>query len=89
MSKVIDFPNSDKGINEAHYVDYDGDLGVCIEGKGLEVIRLNDNEFLVISQGVETVYTRARLGEFLWLAAHFIDKDQRFMPEDNVVACDY
>jgi hypothetical protein len=90
MSDVIEFPGAGGELKHTSYTDNGGDLGVGTLDKGIQVIRLNDTDFLVVTPDGEQVHKRESLAEFAWLLALFIDSEERFRPVNiKLVGCDY
>jgi hypothetical protein len=90
MSDVIGFPGAGGELKHTSYTDNGGDLGVGTLDEGIQVIRLNDTDFLVVTPDGEQVHTRESLAEFAWLLTLFIDSEERFRPVNiKLVTCDY
>jgi hypothetical protein len=89
MSEVISFPTSEDDLKYTSYTDNDGDLGVGTIDSGIQVIRLNDSDFAIVTPDGTQVHNRKSLAEFLWLAAVFMDSQERHRPDGECVACDY
>jgi len=86
---VIKFPGQDKEFEHCSYTDYDGDLGIGTLDKGIEVRRLNDDSFALITPDGSHVYDRKALAEFAWLMSLFLDSEERFKPSGKCIGCDY
>lgn len=92
MSKILPFPTDTDPLKFTSYTSGDDPaegLGVATLDKGIEIMRLNDSEFLVITPEGSTVHKRESLSEFVWLAALFLDEEERHRPEGSLIACDY
>ena len=87
MGEVLQFPDSD--FKHCSYVDIHGDLGICSKDRSVVVTRLNDEDFEISTPDGTHVYKRAALAEFLWLAAVFIDSQEKFRPDGKGIGCDY
>jgi hypothetical protein len=91
MGNIIDFPDHQNSeLKHTTYTEGDGDIGVSTLDQNIEIVRLNDTEFVVITPNGSTVHSRDSLSEFLWLAAVFLDSEKRNYPAvDELVGCDY
>lgn len=88
MNNIVKFPAS---INDDSfcYMDLDGDLGLSTVDRKIAVLRLNDDEFTVITPEGEELHNRRQLAEFFWAAATFIDSDEKWRIDGKMVACNY
>ena len=90
MSNIIQFRDSTTPDDDLiNYMNRDGDIGVTNIDKKIAVIRLNKNEFTVITPDGEQFYNRKELAEFLWFAAIFIDSEERWRKDGEMVSCNY
>lgn len=93
MGNVTEFKKKSKdaedGLTAVSYTDNDGDLGLSTLDKRLEIVRLNDSEFMVITPDGSEVYNRYNLAEFLWVASVFLDSEELYRPAVDLVGCDY
>ncbi len=88
MSNVIKFPS----LNEEDSIAYTaigGDLGISTINRKIGIVRLNKNEFTVITSSDSELHSRKELAEFLWFAATFIDSEERWRKDGEMVACNY
>lgn len=90
MANIIKFPDSSE-FKHVTYIEYDGDLGVSTKPKSLSIIRLNNNEFEIATCGnnKSILFTRHEIAEFLHVALIFVDDEERYKPELDMISCDY
>ncbi len=88
MDKITNFPDK-KELQNTSYTENQGDLGIATLDSRLEIVRLNDKEFVVITPDGSQVHDREALAELLWVAAHFLDSECKWLPKLDVIACDY
>jgi len=88
MSNVIKFPDQ-TDFKAISYIDDNGDLGVAIRDRSLQLYRLNDKEFELLLNNHTVVFKREDLAEFLWVASYFLDSEKRHLPKLELVCCDY
>jgi hypothetical protein len=91
MGNIIDFPDHQNSeLKHTTYTEGDGDMGVSTLDQNIEIVRLNDSEFVVMTPNGSTVHSRDRLSEFLWVAAIFLDSEKRNLPAaEELIGCDY
>lgn len=62
---------------------------MSVNGGMLQINKISKDEFEVIGSGKSVLYKREELAEFLWVAAIFLDSEQRHYPKVDLVGCDY
>jgi len=88
MSNVIKFPDQ-ADFKSISYIDDDGDLGVAMRDRSLQIYRLNDKEFELVLNKTSVVFKREELAEFLWVTSYFLDSEKIYLPKLELVCCDY
>lgn len=89
MDNVVDIHSKDKVLIHTSYTDNDGDIGIGTLDKSIGVDRLNDNQFVVITPDGSQLHSRESLAEFAWLLAFFLDEEEKYRPNGELVCCDY
>lgn len=91
MSNVIKFPVIFDELKHCSYTagQYDDDLGISTLDRSLGICRINDSQFIVITENDEIVMNREQLAEFLHVASILVDSEQRFLPEIDLIGCNY
>ena len=88
MSNIIDFPGPE--LKETSYSGGPGrDFGVINKNKTIEIIKLNKDEFLMVTPDGSQIHNRAALAEFFWVSVIFIDSEQKWHPTVDLVGLDY
>lgn len=88
MTNIINFPSL-KEDDSIAYTDIEGDLGISTINRKIEIVRLNKDEFTVITSSDSELHGRKELAEFLWFAVTFIDSEERWRKDGEMVACNY
>ena len=86
MGNVINLTEPD--FKNVTYID-DGDIGVSTRCRALAIYRLNKDDFEVVYNGGSFILKRDVLAEFLHVSQVFLDSEDRFKPDLEMVACDY
>jgi len=86
MNNVISLTEPD--FKNVSYID-DGDIGVSTRCKELAIYRLNKDDFEIVYNGGSFVLKRDVLAEFLQVSKIFVDSEDRFKPDLEMIACDY
>ena len=86
MNNVIELIEPD--FKNVTYID-DGDIGVSTRDRSLAVYRLNKDDFEVVYSGGSFVLKRDVLAEFLQVAKVFVDSQDKFKPDLEMIGCDY
>ena len=73
MTNVIKFPEKIEDEDEDEddlivYVDFGGDLGISTLDTSAIIRMLNKDQFALITDGTDQLYSRKELAEFLWFA---------------------
>ena len=94
MRNVIKFPDVGTIGDELKHCSYtegvdDSSIGIATLDKRIGISRLNDKEFILVTQNDEQVFDREQLAEFLNVASLLIDSENRYMPEIDLIGCDY
>jgi len=89
MNNIIQFPTDREEFKHATYTKDGDSLGVAKLDRKIEIVRLNNSEFALITDQGSTVHSRESLSEFLWIAAYFLDSEQRNLPGSKIIGCDY
>lgn len=90
---IYPFPDR-REFKHVSYYELEGDLGVALKDESLIVTGLNSEDFQLTLQSVTDgamtmVFDREQLAEFLWLSAYFLDADQKWLFDGEVIAKDY
>jgi len=64
-------------------------IGLKMRDDSLAVLREPEGKFRVVLNGNSNLYSREELAEFIHTASILIDDEQRWMPKDELVACNY
>jgi len=86
MSNVISLTEPD--FKNVSYID-DGDIGVSTKDRSLAIYRLNKDDFEIVYNGGSFILKRDVLAEFLQVSKVFVDSEDRFKPDLEMVSCDY
>ncbi len=89
MTNIINFPEQNDDLKKVSYTDKDGDLGISTRCSQLEIVRLNDTDFEVRLGNNSLVFDRETLAEFFWVSATFVDSEKKWLPELDLIGCDY
>ena len=91
MGDVIKFPEIGDELKHCSYTagQYDDDLGISTLDRRIGICRINDSQFIVITENDEIVMKREQLAEFLHVASILVDSEQRHLPEIDLICCDY
>lgn len=89
MGDVIAFP-ANKELKEVVYTGVEGgNIGVSTSDRRIEIVKLNEDEFALITPKGSQRCNRKALAEFMWVASIFLDSEKRFYPEVDLIGCDY
>ena len=88
MTNIVDFPDQ-TDLKRTSYIDYLGEIGISTRDRRLEIVRLNDREFEVITPDGSQLHDRDTLAELLWVAAALLDSKEQWRPEMNLIGCNY
>ena len=86
MSNVINLTEPD--FKNVSYID-DGDIGVSTRDRNLAIYRLNKDDFEIVYNGGSFILKRDVLAEFLQVSKVFVDSEDRFKPNLEMIGCDY
>lgn len=89
MGNVIDLFDKSKELKHVSYTGINDDIGVSTVDRKIEIQRLNDSEFLLVTPDGSQLHDRESLAEFIHVAAVFLDSEKRFYPEVDLIGCDY
>lgn len=91
MSNVIKFPEIGDELKHCSYTagQYDDDLGISTLDRRIGICRINDSQFIIITENDEIVIKREELAEFLHVSSILVDSEKRYFPEVDLVGCDY
>lgn len=88
MNNILRFPDS-KSEDSIGYMDLEGSLGITTLDRKIGIFMLNADDFTVMTPDGEQLHTRKELAEFLWFAASFVDGDEKWRKDGEIVACNY
>lgn len=89
MSNIIQFSIVNSELKEVRYTELYGDFGVGTKDQRLDIYKLGRDEFVVEAGKEKLTFDRESLAEFLWVAALFIDSEQKWLPKVEFIGCDY
>jgi len=81
---IINFKVSDD-LKNVTYTNNNGDLGVRSLSEDLSIAKLNSSEFLINDKLID----RETLAEFLWVAATFVDSEEKWRPNLELIGGNY
>ena len=87
MGDVVNFDRSD--LVSCSYYDLGGDFGVTMRDRSMQIVRLNKDEFEFGAFGESQVFKRAELAEFLQVATIFIDSENKYLPNADLIGSNY
>ena len=88
-NNVYSIFDKSKELKNVSYTDGNCDFGVATLDRKVEIQRLNDKEFLLITPDGSHVHDRATLSEFIHVVSVFIDSEKRNYPKVDLIGCDY
>jgi len=88
MNNIIEFPDN-TDFKNVTYTDQDGDLGVITRCRAIGIYRLNNKDFEVVHATGSFLIDREAIAEFLHVAKVFVDSEDKYRPDLDMVGCDY
>lgn len=80
----------EKDLISCSYFELEGgEMGLSMRDKSLMILPLNKFEFEVVLGDESKVYTRAEIAEFLKVAAIFVDSEDKYMPDMDLIGFEY
>lgn len=91
MTNVIKFPEREDSDLFQYFKDSDGVLGVQDFAADLWIRKhyKGDSDRFTLNSAIDITHRRRDLAQFLWAAAYYIDSEQRYMPEGELIGINY